>query len=207
MHALIADDDSLTRTILKRTFEKWGLDVSVAKDGGEAWHILHQSPEIKLAVFDWMMPEIDGPELCRRLRQDPARTHLYILLLTGRRSSADMIAGLDAGADDYLTKPFDPEELRARVHVGLRVVSLQERLSERVAELEAALSKVKELHALLPICSYCKSVRSDQNYWEKVEDYVSQHVHVQFTHGICPTCFEKVVGEWGVQDGPAKDGA
>jgi DNA-binding response OmpR family regulator len=199
VHALIADDDNLTRTVLKRTLERWGLEVSVASDGGDAWRILQGTPAIKLAIFDWMMPEIDGPELCRRLRQDASRAHLYILLLTGRRSSADMVAGLDAGADDYLTKPFDPEELRARVHVGLRVVSLQERLSERVIELESALSKVKELHALLPICSYCKSVRSDQNYWETVEDYVAQHVNVQFTHGICPTCFDKVVGEWDVK--------
>ncbi len=199
MHALVADDDNLTRTILKRTLERWGLEVTVAMDGGDAWRILQETPAIKLAIFDWMMPEIDGPELCRRVRQDPLRAQLYILLLTGRRSSADMVAGLDAGADDYLTKPFDPEELRARVHVGLRLVTLQDRLSERVIELEAALSKVKELHALLPICSYCKSVRSDQNYWETVEDYVAQHANVQFTHGICPTCFDKVVKDWDVK--------
>jgi DNA-binding response OmpR family regulator len=146
-----------------------------------------------------MMPVIVGPVLCRRVRHYPSRAQLYILILTGSRCWAEFVAGLDAGAEDYLTNPFVPDELRARVHVGLRVVSLQERLSERVIELESALSKVKELHALLPICSYCKSVRSDQNYWETVEDYVAQHVNVQFTHGICPTCFDKVVGEWDVK--------
>ena len=206
MHALIADDDRVTAVILKQTLQRWGLEVTVARDGGEAWTLLQQTPGIRLAIFDWMMPEVDGPELCRRLRQDPSRAHLYILLLTGRRSRADVVAGLDAGADDYLTKPFDPEELRARVHVGLRVLGLQERLGERVTELEAALSKVKQLHELLPICSYCKSVRSDQNYWEQVEDYVAQHVNVRFSHGICPTCYVKVVAEWDVQDDPTKDG-
>jgi DNA-binding response OmpR family regulator len=202
MHALIADDDRMTAVILKHTLERWGLTVTVAHDGAEAWNILQQTPEIGLAILDWMMPEVDGPELCRRIRQDPARAHIYVLLLTGRQGQADVVAGLSAGADDYLTKPFDPDELRARVHVGLRVLGLQERLAERVKELEAALTEVKQLHGLLPICSYCKSVRSDQNYWERVEDYMSHHGDVQFTHGICPTCYDRVVVEWGAGEAP-----
>ena len=108
------------------------------------------------------MPGIDGPELCRRIRQDPSLAHMYVILLTGRRSSQDVVAGLDAGADDYVVKPFDADELRARVHVGIRVLKLQERLAERVAELQTALLKVKQLSGLLPICSYCKRIRSDR---------------------------------------------
>jgi DNA-binding response OmpR family regulator len=195
MRALVADDDRSTALMLKATLERWGLEVVKASDGAEAWAILQQDSDVRLAILDWEMPGANGPELCRRLRLDPDRTPTYALLLTSRDSRRDLIAGLDAGADDYVVKPFDPEELRARVHVGLRVLALQERLADRVAELQAALAKVKQLQGLLPICSYCKSVRTDQNYWERVEHYVAQHSGIQFSHGICPTCFDAVMSE------------
>ena len=193
MRALIADDDYVTTAILTKTLQRWGLDSIVAHGGEEAWQILLRDPEIGMAILDWEMPGIVGPELCRRIRQHPDRAHLHVLLLTARDSQTDLIAGLDAGADDYLTKPFDQEELRARIHVGLRVLGLQSRLSDRVTELQAALSKVKQLQGLLPICSYCKKVRPDRDYWEQVEDYVASHTGLQFSHGICPTCYDAVI--------------
>jgi sigma-B regulation protein RsbU (phosphoserine phosphatase) len=100
---------------------------------------------------------------------------------------------LEAGADDYLTKPFDPQELRARIKVGERILGLQTSLAERVTELEDALSRVKQLQGLLPICSYCKKIRDDQNYWEQVESYISKHTEAQFSHGICPDCYAQFV--------------
>jgi sigma-B regulation protein RsbU (phosphoserine phosphatase) len=193
MRALIADDDYLTTTILAKTLERWGLDSVVAPDGTQAWEILQRDADIGMAILDWVMPGMEGPELCRRIRQHPDRGHLHVLLLTARDSRADLIAGLDAGADDYLVKPFDQEELRARIHVGLRMLGLQARLTDRVTELQVALSKVKQLQGLLPICSYCKKVRPDRDYWEQVEDYVSHHTGVQFSHGICPTCYAAVM--------------
>jgi DNA-binding response OmpR family regulator len=195
MRALVADDDLATAALLQRTLERWGLDVIVAHDGLEALKAVQEDPGIGLAVLDWSMPGLDGPEVCRRIRADPARAHLHLLLLTAREARADVISGLDAGADDYLSKPFDPEVLRARVHVGLRVLKLKERLAERVAELETALSKVKQLHGLLPICSYCKHVRTDGDYWEQVEQYVSNHTDLQFSHGVCPACYDKVAAD------------
>jgi CheY-like chemotaxis protein len=178
---------------LKNALERLGLDVVVAPDGTEAWAILQRDPGIALTILDWMMPGFDGPEICRRIRRDVSHARMYVILLTSRDASADLVAGLDAGADDYLIKPLESEELRARVQVGLRVHGLQQRLSEQVTELQAALSKVKQLTGLLPICSYCKSVRTDQNYWERVDHYMTQHTDVQFSHGICPACYETVV--------------
>jgi two-component system, NtrC family, sensor kinase len=142
IRALVADDDRMSALIVRKTLERLGLETMVAHDGSEAWKILQGEP-IDLAVLDWMMPFADGPELCRRIRQDPACARMYVLLLTGKNDSADLVTGLDAGADDYLIKPLNPEEFRARIDVGLRVLSLQARVAERVAELEVATTALK----------------------------------------------------------------
>jgi phosphoserine phosphatase RsbU/P len=141
------------------------------------------------------MPKVDGLELCRRIRQNPARAHMYVILLTGRTNQADIVAGLESGADDYIVKPFAPDELRARIQVGTRVLKLQEKLAERVTELEAALSRVKRLHGLLPICSYCKRIRGDDQYWRQVDAYIVEHTDAKFTHGICPPCSQDLLAE------------
>jgi DNA-binding response OmpR family regulator len=195
MRALIADDDRTTTAILSRSLTRWNIDVAIAHDGGEAWKRLTEGEGYSLAIVDWMMPTVDGLEICRRVRQDQARAHIYVILLTGRDSRTDIVAGLDAGADDYMVKPFDADELRARVQVGLRVLTLQERLADRVTELEQALARVKRLHGLLPICAYCKRIRDDQQYWQQLDAYIAQHTDAQFTHGICPPCNEKLLAE------------
>jgi sigma-B regulation protein RsbU (phosphoserine phosphatase) len=204
MRVLVADDEPMGALMLSRSLERWGLEVVVAHNGEEAWRMI-QDGGIKMAILDWMMPGADGPELCRRIRKDERHHHMHLILLTARNSRADVVAGLDAGADDYLIKPFDPEELRARVHVGIRVLSLQDRLADRVAELQEALTNVKQLSGLLPICSYCKRIRGDENYWERVESYITEHTDAKFSHGICPECYDTVMAEIDGPDGePAK---
>jgi len=190
MRALVADDDRAAAAIVTRSLTAWGFEVTVAHDGLAAWQCLMADPSLSVAVVDWEMPGLDGPDLCRRIRHTPDRAHLYVLLLTARSGRADVVAGLDAGADDYVVKPVDPGELRARLQVGVRVVTLQERLGEKVRELEMSLARVKQLGGLLPICCYCKSIRNDQNYWERVEVFVTEHSNAKFTHGICPSCYE-----------------
>jgi phosphoserine phosphatase RsbU/P len=183
MRALIADDDRMTTAMLGRALEMLGFEVSVVHDGESAWKSLNTEPAPALAVLDWMMPGADGPELCRRIRAAARRSYVYVILLTSRTSQQDLVAGFDAGADDYLTKPFDPEELRARVRVGQRMLTL--------------LANVRQLTGLLPICSYCKRIRDDKNYWAQVESYISEHSDVRFSHGICPACYEKAIEELG----------
>lgn len=195
MHALVADDDRVTAEILSRTLKRWEFDVTVVNDGAAGWEHLRATTVPTLAVLDWMMPQMDGPEVCRRVRRDLPLANMYLVLLTAREGRGDLVSGLDAGADDYVIKPFDAEELRARVQVGVRVLTLQERLAERVEELQAALSNVKQLRGLLPICSYCKRIRGDDQYWQQLEGYIAEHSDAQFSHGICPPCFAVVSAE------------
>ncbi len=192
MKILIADDSSTVRSLLTEMLWRWGHEVVATKDGAEAWTQL-QAQAPMLAILDWVMPEPDGVELCRRIRTTPPLSNLYVLMLTGMSETQDVVAGLNAGANDFLTKPFKEAELQARINVGVRLVELQSALASRISELEAALKDNKELRGLLPICAYCKSVRSDQNYWQSVERYFGDHSDLRFTHGICPRCLETVV--------------
>jgi sigma-B regulation protein RsbU (phosphoserine phosphatase) len=197
MKVLVADDDRIAATVLAQTLRQWEFDVIVASDGAEALRQLldHGSSGPMLAVLDRMMPQIEGSEVCRRIRLEMPLANMYLMLLTSLEGRADIIAGLDAGADDYLVKPFDPDDLRARLNVGMRVLSLQERLAERVKELQDALANVKVLHGLLPICSYCKRIRGDDQYWMQVEAYISERSDAQFSHGICPPCASQLERE------------
>jgi phosphoserine phosphatase RsbU/P len=190
---LIAEDDVVSRTVLDRTLRGWGHEVVVTVDGTTAWESLLADDAPSLAVLDWMMPGIEGPEVCRRVRALARPVPTYIILLTAKGQTDDIVVGLDSGADDYVTKPFDRQELRSRLRVGERVLALQQGLADRVRELEFALGQVKELSGLLPICSYCKAVRDDQNYWHRVETYVAAHSSARFSHGICPGCWKDVV--------------
>jgi sigma-B regulation protein RsbU (phosphoserine phosphatase) len=192
MRALVADDDPVTTTILTRTLGRWGIESVIARDGSHAWEIIAAGDAPPLAVIDWMMPGLDGLELCRLIRREAASASMYLILLTSRDQPDDIVAGLDAGADDYLVKPFRAAELRARINAGVRVLSLQTRLAQRVAELEDALASVRQLRGLVPICSYCKRVRSDEDYWQQVETYIADRTDAEFSHGICPPCLERV---------------
>jgi sigma-B regulation protein RsbU (phosphoserine phosphatase) len=192
MRALVADDDPVARVILARALPEWAVEPIVVADGVAAWEVITSGNAPSLAIMDWEMPGLDGPELCRRIRGNPATASMYVILLTGRDTVEDVVAGLDAGADDYLVKPFRAAELRARINAGVRVLTLQERLAERVVELQQALASVKQLSGLLPICSYCKRVRGDEDYWQQVESYVADRTDAEFSHGVCPNCLEKM---------------
>lgn len=195
MKILIAEDDPVSRRILHATLANWGYDVSVTANGTEALGLLQREDAPSLAILDIMMPGMDGLEVCRNVRESRSTNPPYLILLTAMGTKENVVRGIEAGANDYLSKPFHRDELRVRVGVGVQMLDLQKALTERVKELEAAFSQVKQLQGMLPICSYCKKIRNDQNYWQKVEGYISDHTDVEFSHGICPDCNVRVKEE------------
>jgi DNA-binding response OmpR family regulator len=188
MKILVAEDDRVSRQILTTSLTKWGYDVLVTLDGVQAWEELQRCDAPAMVILDWMMPGLDGLDLTYRIRSMARPVPTYVMLLTARADKESIVAGLEAGANDYLTKPVDLNELRARVHVGRQMVEVQTQLAERIVQLEHALTDVQNLRGLLPICCYCKKVRDGQDYWQEVEDYLGNQSEVQLSHGVCPTC-------------------
>jgi len=195
VRVLIAEDDPASRKILETMLTNWGHEVVVTNDGNEAWERLQEADAPKLAILDWMMPGLDGVEVCTKLREVKTQVPTYVILLTARGSTDDIVAGLRAGADDYVIKPFDKNELNARVEVGGRVVELQTALSDRINDLQNALGHIETLQGILPICSHCHKIRNDTESWERIENYIEGHSEAQFSHSICPECLDKYYPE------------
>ncbi len=190
MRILVTEDNDITRIKLEGILSNWEYDVITAQDGNEAWEELHRPQAPKLVLLDWKMPGKDGVEICKKIRQEENNTPPYIILLTGKDHKEDIIEGLQAGADDYIVKPFDIDALKARIEVGQRVINLQTNLAERIDELQQAVNHIKRLQGIIPICAYCKKIRNDQESWEQMEKYISEHSDAQFSHGICPDCYQ-----------------
>ena len=188
MKILIADDDISSRRLLEVSLRKLGHEVTAAKSGTEAWSRFQQE-EVPLLISDWMMPDMDGLELCRRVRAENRPKYTYFMLLTAVEGKEGYLTGMEAGADDFITKPFDIDQLSARIRVAERILRLQ--------------TEVKQLAGLLPICSYCKKVRDDKNYWQQVEEFVGQRTDAKFTHSFCPECYEKAIRQLDQELGQA----
>ncbi len=207
MRILIAEDDNTSRVILTAFLTKNDYEVIETDNGAEALAELRKPDAPRLAILDWLMPEMDGVEVIRSVRAQQTANAPYLIMLTSMGAKGDIIAGLDAGADDYLSKPFDPGELRARIAVGRRLVETQDALIEsrallanKVKELSQALDQIKTLSGIVPICANCKKIRSDEGYWQQVEVYVRDHTEAEFSHGICPECIKKLYPELNSED-------
>jgi DNA-binding response OmpR family regulator len=188
LRVLIADDDPIARRFLESAVSRAGYEVTAVSDGDEAWRVLSGPDAPPVAVLDWMMPGHTGIEVCEKVRAAGLRIPPYLIVLTSRGATDDVVRALRAGADDHITKPFEVDELRARLAVGARIVTLQRQLADRVRALEEALAHVQQLQGLIPICAWCRQVRSDGDYWEQVESYLARRSGLQFSHAICPTC-------------------
>jgi sigma-B regulation protein RsbU (phosphoserine phosphatase) len=198
MRILIADDDSALRHGLFVHASRWGYEPILCADGTEARIVLRGANPPPLALLDWNMPGADGLELCREIRSLPQLASTYVVLLTAHTAREEMVTGLDCGADEYMVKPVDWELLRVRIQIGARIVTLQQSLAQRVRELQEALDTLKVLSGLLPMCSYCKRIRNDNDYWQQLECYLSEHTDAQFSHGVCPDCYEHAQKEFGL---------
>jgi len=187
---LIAEDDTVIRRLLQVTLSRSGFEVVAVANGRQALEEMQKPDAPRLAVLDWMMPEIDGLDVCRRIRANAGVPYVYILVLTAKGRKEDLVEGLDAGADDFLTKPFDPQELRSRLRVGQRTLDLEAALRTKVSELQEALDRVEQLQGLLPICMHCKKIRDDENRWHRVETYIAKRSAAEFTHALCEECRE-----------------
>jgi DNA-binding response OmpR family regulator len=149
-----------------------------AGDGNEGWNRFHQST-FSVVISDWLMPGTDGLELCRRIRRAELTHYPYLILLTALHGKNKYLEAMSAGADDFVSKPYDVDELRARLQVAERIVRLQDR--------------VKRLEGVLPTCMYCKKIRDQRDVWIGIEQYISQRSEASFSHGVCPDCYEQVV--------------
>ncbi|MBI2422430.1 MAG: response regulator transcription factor [Candidatus Hydrogenedentes bacterium] len=188
MRILITDDLEISRTILKHALASLNCEVLQACDGEEAWGLIQGEDAPMLLLLDWIMPGLSGVDLCRRIRAQYDNNLPYIILLSAMNEKANIVEGLNAGANDYLTKPFNTAELLARVKVGIRVVRLQVQLSERIRELEGARRQISDLARLLPVCMYCHKVNPEQESWSDLAQYVEAHIDVEVSHVICPDC-------------------
>ncbi len=195
MRVLLAEDEPLSRHMVTRLLEGWGYEVDVVHDGAKAMEILQASDGPRLAILDWMMPGLDGVDVCRLIRANENEEYVYVILLTAKKQKKDVVTGLESGADDYITKPFDQEELHSRVMAGQRIVELKSALAEKVEELKEALEHVKQLQGLLPICMHCKKIRDDSHTWHRLETYIEEHSGAMFSHALCDECLAKYYPE------------
>jgi len=190
LRILVVDDDAVTRFTLESVIRGAGWWPVAVDDPELALAILTGPDAPPIALIDWQMPSMSGVELCRRIRAADITARPYVIFVTANSSSADVVTGLDAGADDYMTKPIAADELQARVRAGLRTIALQHDLRSRLEQAQAESARTRPLRELLPICCYCRRIRDERQQWSTLEEYLGQRVGVRFTHGFCPTCYE-----------------
>ncbi len=217
MTILIVDDDLITQELFKGILEKQGYGkIQVSSSGEQALEMIKNQPP-DLILLDVFMPGIEGYEVCQRLNADNTTTHIPIIMVTGGAVQADeaIEKSFNAGAMDFITKPIRTIEFLARVKSSLTVKKNHDLLMNEIVKrnqaekekeklikkLEQALTEVKSLRGIVPICSNCKNIRDDKGYWNKLELYIQEHSEASFSHGLCPECSEKLYSseDWYIE--------
>lgn len=188
---LIADDDPTARRFLQAALHKLEHECILAVDGQEAWEA-YRATQPSIILADWLMPRLSGIELCRMIRADARPRYAYVIMVTALSGKGSYLEGMQAGADDFVTKPFDLDEMSARLHVAKRIIGLQ--------------TEINQLQGLLPMCSYCRRIRDEQSTWTTLEQYVAARTDVMLSHSICPDCYHSKVapeiGRLGISELP-----
>ncbi|MCF8037948.1 MAG: response regulator [Desulfohalobiaceae bacterium] len=197
---LLVDDDPDVLMATSRVIGAEGYQVFEASSGAECMELakIHH-PD--LILLDVILPDIEGIELCNAIKSDPSLKKIFVILISGlRTSSIEQAEGLDVGADGYIARPVSNKELKARVKAFVRILSAERERDRLIQELQEALSTIKQLSGLLPICSHCKKIRDDQGYWSQLEAYIQKHSEAVFTHSICRECAGKLYPDLDLYD-------
>ncbi|MDP3073545.1 MAG: response regulator transcription factor [Opitutaceae bacterium] len=180
MKILAVEDNAVARAVLRQALQRLGHEAVEATDGEAGWAAFLKHDDVRVVVSDWTMPRGDGLELCRRIRARPDEEYVYFILLTARDASEQNRSdAADAGVDDFLSKPLDVSDLWMRLRVAERILGYTR--------------QVRQLEQMMPICTYCKKVRDDQNYWQQIEGYITERTGSDFSHSVCPDCYQRVV--------------
>ena len=172
----MAEDEPVAAKVLQRALESFGHEVIACSNGTEAWEAFDREP-VRVIVSDWLMPGLDGLDLCRRVRERKDTPYTYFILLTAKETRPENYdVAMDAGIDDFLSKPLDRPTLRMRLQVAERILRFT--------------IEIHQLRDIIPICSWCRKIRNDDNYWQLVETYIGEQTGSHFSHGICPSCLE-----------------
>lgn len=199
---LIIDDEPINIEFMGELL-KINYEVLFATNGQDGFDCATAGTAPDLILLDIIMPELNGFEVCRMLKESPKSKDIPVIFLTARAETEDIVKAFRMGAVDYVTKPFNSDELMARVRTHLELKRVRESQIELISKLqtakdnlEKALTRVKQLSGLLPICSNCRKIRNDQGYWELVEEYIHKHSEAEFSHSICPDCLERLYPEF-----------
>jgi CheY-like chemotaxis protein len=187
---LIVDDVPENLQVLGNNLKNIACRIAFATGGIQALRMIEQvQPD--MILLDIMMPDMDGLELCRKLKSSLDTSEVPVIFLTAKNEGEDIVEGFRAGAVDYVTKPFNSDELLARVRTHLELKKIRDEQKDLIEELQQALAEVKRLSGLIPICTYCKKIRDDEGYWGRVEKFIAQRSDAQFSHAICPDCLDE----------------
>ncbi len=192
LSVLVVDDTRINVDLLVLVLQKKNYTVYVAESGKEALEKVATNPP-DLILLDIMMPEMDGYETCTRIKSNPLSKNIPVIFITALNETKDKIKGFEVGGVDFITKPFEVQEVLARVKAQLTIQHLNKTLAAKNRELEKALAEVKSLQGIVPICSKCKKIRDDDGFWQRVEQYFSERTGATFSHSYCPSCLQSEI--------------